>query len=549
MKKILFTIIFFYLIIYILPLGIRPLFLPDETRYGEIPREMLTSGDWVVPRLAGVRYFEKPVLGYWLNAFSIKIFGENAFALRLPSAVAVGISALLLFLLLRKFADGHSSRLLATAMFLTCAEVFGVGIFCVLDSVFSMFVTASIVSGYFALEEDSPGKKSGYLSLCGICMGLAFLTKGFIAFVVVISVISTFMLWERRWRELLRYSWLPLLTAILVALPWSLLIYFRDKNFWYYFFWTEHVMRFISPSGEQHANPFWFYIPVIAGGALPWAIFLPLLISDLRNTVRKDRLVRFAICWFLLPFIFFSLSNGKLGTYILPCFPPLVILITKALHNYFRNTGTKFFNRITGIIATILAIAIVILILLQTIKPGWGIYHQAETWKWTLAVAGSLVYVVFLILAGKKADYRQKLACYCLGPLAMMFLAHFIMPERLLERKTPGDFLLSQASKIQPDAKLVSIYYLVPSVSWFYKRNDVYLLGRAGEMSYGLSHSDARHRHLDFDGFKKLVQTNRDNTPIVLIIRTSTYGRFKPFLPKPSSLEISEDNYMLVSYK
>ena len=79
-----------FLLIYILPLGFRPLVIPDESRYAEIPREMIATGDWTVPRLNGLRYFEKPVLGYWLNAMSIQSFGENAFAARFPSAMATG---------------------------------------------------------------------------------------------------------------------------------------------------------------------------------------------------------------------------------------------------------------------------------------------------------------------------------------------------------------------------------------------------------------------------------------------------------------------------
>ena len=90
MKKYYIAIIGIFLLLYILPLGIRPIIIPDESRYAEIPREMIASGDWIVPTLNGLKYFEKPVLGYWLNAVSIKLFGENAFAVRFPSAAATG---------------------------------------------------------------------------------------------------------------------------------------------------------------------------------------------------------------------------------------------------------------------------------------------------------------------------------------------------------------------------------------------------------------------------------------------------------------------------
>ena len=104
-----FLILFIFLIAYLLPLGARALTVPDETRYAEIPREMIATGDWMVPHLNGVRYFEKPVMGYWIHAISILIFGENNFAVRFPSALSAGLSAMLIFWLIGRSAGekGH----------------------------------------------------------------------------------------------------------------------------------------------------------------------------------------------------------------------------------------------------------------------------------------------------------------------------------------------------------------------------------------------------------------------------------------------------------
>ena len=89
-------------------LGVRHLVKPDEGRYAEIPREMLELGDWINPHLAYVDYFEKPPLGHWLNAVSLAVFGENAFAVRLPAALATGLAALIVFGFARRFAGGLS---------------------------------------------------------------------------------------------------------------------------------------------------------------------------------------------------------------------------------------------------------------------------------------------------------------------------------------------------------------------------------------------------------------------------------------------------------
>ena len=116
-----------FLLLYIMPLGLRPLLRPDEVRYGQVPREMIQSGDWIVPNLNGLRYFEKTVLGYWLHAFSIQVFGENAFAIRFPSAIAAGLSALLIFLLARRFIGGYTTGVLTLLIFLTSLEVVVIG--------------------------------------------------------------------------------------------------------------------------------------------------------------------------------------------------------------------------------------------------------------------------------------------------------------------------------------------------------------------------------------------------------------------------------------
>jgi 4-amino-4-deoxy-L-arabinose transferase len=201
MKKSGLIVISFFLLLYILPLGVRPMIVPDETRYAEMGREMVETGNWIVPRIDGLRYFEKPILGYWLHALSIKLLGTNAYAVRLPSALAVGLSALILFFFVRRFTSDAVTAIAATVVFLTCLEVYGVGTFCVLDSIFSMFVTATMVLFFFAFTETHSSKKRIFLLSAGIACGLAFLTKGFLAFVIPAVAIIPFAIWQRRFKE------------------------------------------------------------------------------------------------------------------------------------------------------------------------------------------------------------------------------------------------------------------------------------------------------------------------------------------------------------
>ena len=522
-----------FIAIYIVPLGVRPMVMPDETRYAEISREMLDTGDWIVPKLNGLRYFEKPVLGHWLNAASQYLFGQNAFAVRLPSALGVGFSALAVFLLAYRFAGGVQAGLLAAATFLTCLEVFAIGTFCVLDSVFSLFITTTMVTLYFVLMEKTSWKKYAFLILSGIFCGFAFLTKGFLAFMLPALVILPLSIWERRWKELPALCLIPLVTAVLVALPWSVAIYFRENDFWHYFFFTEHIERFFLPNHEQHSEPFWFFIPILAGGAMPWTPIFPLVVAGLKETQLKDPFLRFLLCWLIFPFLFFSICRGKLGTYILPCYPPLAILIAVGLLKYLAVGRIQALSRCLRNTAAVLFIIVAVLILGQMVMPGIRIYSRGEIWKCVIIIIGIITYALLLLLARDVENIQRKLILWYLGPVLLMFCSHFVWPNQFLYKKTPNEFLLHNASRIHQDTVLVSDNYLTPTVCWCYKRTDVLLIDRGGELTYGLKCKDSKQRLLDIDQFKKLIDSNSGRGYIALITSKKRYTEYRRFLPEP----------------
>lgn len=533
MRRASLVVIAVYLLLYIVPLGVRPLFIPDETRYAEISREIIATGDWIVPRLNGLRYFEKPVLGYWLNAASILAFGQNAFAVRFPSAAAAGISAWMIFLLVRRFAGDYTTALFACAAFLTYLEVFAIGVFGVLDSMFAMFVTLSMVVFFFAHCENRFQQKTGLLALFGLCCSLAFLTKGFIGFALPVAAIVPFLIWERRLKELFGLPWIAVVVAVLVLLPWGLMVHFKENDFWHYFFWTEHIKRFMSDS-SQHAEPLWFYIPVIFAGALPWTVLLPAAVSGLKNNYHRDPLIRFLICWVICPFLFFSASRGKIGTYILPCFPPLAGLMALGLFNLPNSMKKRLFTIGAAMLAVLTAAAAVVLIISQLADfPDLKVYNTAETWKWILAAGGLATWTFFLWSALKAIEFKRKLLWFCLAPLSFFFISPFIVPDLTVEHKAPGEFLLRHFNRIKPETVLVADEDLAGAACWFYQRNDVYLLGGPGELSYGLGYDDARHRLLDTNRLMELISKNGRTKSVILVARSKHYQSWKDHLPGP----------------
>ena len=531
-----------FFLFYILPLGFRPLFIPDELRYAEIPREMIASGNWIVPHIDGIRYFEKPVLGYWLNAVSIKLFGENAFAVRFPSAMATGLSALIIFFLVRRFSNRNFLGAITAVIFLTFFEVYGVGTFNVLDSILAMFVTAAMAAFFFAYSAGVSGrKKQGFLLLFGVFCGLAFLTKGFLAFAIPVIAIVPFMIWEGRFKELFIMPWIPIAGAVLVALPWAVLIHLKEPDFWHYFFWNEHIKRFLSDSA-QHRQTFMYFFLVLPAAALPWAFLFPAAILGLKKTGLKSPMIRYAACWFLFPFLFFSICKGKLLTYILPCFPPLAILISSGLDQYFETGGKKAFNAGSKSLALfVIGIAIVLIGVQSMGFKGFKPYFQI--WKWALSLAGLMTFAYFLFVACRKTEYKKKIVLYAVSPIFIIFSIPFILPGVTLQAKTPGRFLLQYSNLVHPDTILVSDEDQVRAVCWFYKRNDVYVLGPSGELMYGLAYKDSRKRLLNIDEFNMLVKRNPGH--VVAVFNFKKYQSWKGKLPQPlflrTNAKISSD--------
>jgi 4-amino-4-deoxy-L-arabinose transferase len=531
LKRSALGILALFVFLYIIPLGFRPLMVPDETRYGEIPREMIASGDWIVPHLDGLRYFEKPVMGYWINALSILLFGQNAFAIRFPSALAAGLTALLLFFMVRRSAGDHFVGILVAFVFLTCLEVFGVGTFNVLDTLLSFFITGVMVTFFFAHIEENPGRKKVYLGLAGIFGGLAFLTKGFIGLAVPLIAIVPFMVWEKRLRTLFRTCWIPLLTALAVSLPWAVMIQIREPQFWHFFIWNEHIRRFMADNA-QHSHSVWFFFGILPGAVLPWTFLFPAAIYGLRLENGKNKLLRFAICWFIFPLLFFSVCRGKLATYILPCLPPLAILAAIGVKRYLEGGRKRAFNKGAWLCTLLSGLVAVSLLVIQI----WGFHGfkpYTHTWKWLLLFAGLLISMLFLLSSIRASEFKKKIFLYGAAPILLFFVVPAVLPTPILETKAPGEFLLRQAHRIRQNTIIVSQDDLLRAVCWFYGRSDIYLIGDPGELGYGIRHYGLKKRLLDLEELKRLVSESHGTGRVTLIASARDYSAWKRHLPAP----------------
>ena len=194
MKRRLVLLLIFIGTLYFLPIFFRPLMVPDEFRYAEIPREMLETGDFVTPRLLSGRYFEKTPLGYWLTAASFKLFGFNAFALRIVPVLGTLLGAAMLGWWCLKRKLPQEAAVDVCFLYLACAMVWILGTFATLDALFCMWITATLVLFSTAMESGAPREKWGCLAAAGVTLGCGFLTKGLLAYALPGLAVAAYLI-------------------------------------------------------------------------------------------------------------------------------------------------------------------------------------------------------------------------------------------------------------------------------------------------------------------------------------------------------------------
>jgi 4-amino-4-deoxy-L-arabinose transferase-like glycosyltransferase len=298
---------------------------PDEGRYAQIPREMLESGDWVVPTLQSEPYLDKPPLLYWLVALSYKAFGVTPAAARLVPAICVHLTILAVYLIGRR-SLGHRAAAWA-ALFLTVAPAYHeIARLLILDGLLTLCVTLSILCGFEAVRTGR--LKLGWWVAAATASGLGFLTKGPVAEVLFFPPLFAFGWLSgstariRLWRYALFFA-----VVLGVSLPWYVAIYLRQPTFLRYFLWEHNVMRFVQPFA--HLEPVWYYVPIMLAGFMPGTLlfagyFRKLLFKPNGNFSTAGGFWLLTGGWCVL---FFSLSGSKLPTYVLPAFPFLCLAL------------------------------------------------------------------------------------------------------------------------------------------------------------------------------------------------------------------------------
>lgn len=360
-------LIFAACVAYFYGLGYAPFVGPDEPRYAQVAREMYARGDLITPTLAGMNWFEKPALLYWLMFAAYGLFGASEFAARLGPACMGLASAAAVWLLCRKaeWLGGRESEGLGLACAATTLSSAGMLVFS-RGASFDIILTATVtfaLSFFFASEIESDARRRRML-LAGFyaSVGLSLIAKGLVGAIIPFGVTSLYFILRREWRRVIPRSlvWgLPL--ALLIASLWYAPVIARHGwTFIDEFFVKHHFARYIS-NKYHHPQPFYYFFGVIALLALPWTAFLAGGLWHFKRVgfegdAPEDRLRAFAFAWLVLPVAFFSLSGSKLPGYILPALPGAMILAGARLREYAVGERGVGLMRATGGLAATLGL-------------------------------------------------------------------------------------------------------------------------------------------------------------------------------------------------
>ncbi len=493
--------------LYLVQLGGTAFWDPDEGRYASVAAAMVRSGDWIVPRLGGAPYLEKPPLLYWSTAASFRLLGFSELAGRLPTALLAlaGIGAV--FLLGLRSVD-RETGLAGAAILAASPGYFAMGRLLTTDMLLCCAMTVALVAFFQAAET---GSRRRYLVFWA-ASAAATLAKGPVGLVLTVFVAVAYAVTARQWRALREMRWGAgtLLVAVMV-LPWFVAVEVRHPEFLEFFVVKQHLARFLS-SRAEHRESLLFFVPVFLGGFFPWWIFLPAAIARDGRGEGGRRLGLFLWIWTGTIFAFFSLSSGKLMSYVLPALPPAALLAGRAWTAFLRGMQGRGFAAwmragiaLSGAGMALLAAAF------RLAVPRWverqGKVPLADV-AWIAAalsvvLAAGAVSLVWLAWRNRRP---AALLAACVVQAAV-FLLVLAAAKAVEPHRSTKSVVEAAGTRIAPGDRVAEYRIVQPSLEYYLGRPPIQV-GTLGELRFGASIEPDPARYVeDPAGLKPLMES------------------------------------------
>ena len=438
-----------------LRLGAPPLLDSDEGRNAEVAREMAQTNDYVMPRLNGLPYLDKPIVYFAAEAAFMEVLGPTELAARLPAYLFTLATAAVLFWFARR--AGYDPWVTAI-VFLSMPLVVAFARTVIFDSALMFFVVVALVAFWCAVEE----RNARWSILAWAAMGLAMITKGPVTFVLVLFVIVPYA-WRRRALGVV-FSILGIVLFAAVIAPWVWGVTHVVPDFLRYVLVTETAAR-MATDELQRTGPPWYFLPYLIGGALPWSI---VALFSWRSSKKIDL---FLVLWLLVPLVFFSISQSKRPQYILPLMPAVALMVGRI----WTEARTRAAAIVLGVFGAIFLSAPLIL---PRVKMKVEIASAVPRAALILGIAFAVGGIVALL-----AKRKELVLAALTVPIIVMPLATEPLLGAIAERRSTKSMVAEMQPHLTPQTEIIGVEAYAGSMAFYLRRPIVVVSDDASELT------------------------------------------------------------------
>jgi 4-amino-4-deoxy-L-arabinose transferase len=389
----------------------RVAWTPDEPRELSLCAAMQQQTSKAVPELAGVPFCEKPPLTYWLGAASLALFGRSAEAARAPNLLyaligTLAVGALARAIIRRSPADdgpANLAALVAALAFGTMELSWQVQIWLATDAPLLAGTAVALLGAWRAMAADSTRPRVGWWLVFHLGLIIGFMAKSVAGWLVPWSAVAGYLLWQGRWRELLRWEmhvgWV--LHGVLLG-PWVAAVagYDDGRHLLKIFFWDNLVGRFLPVASEghyleAHKNSPASYLTGLPAFLAPWTFLaLAALVAVGVAAQRREAAARFLAAAILPVFLLLSVSHTGRGIYLVIIFPAVAAALGWWCVRQGATTLLSRWDRWAIQLTLLLGVTLTIVLALFSALAPW-LFEMSHRWEW-----GSLIAVVLGLIGG-----------------------------------------------------------------------------------------------------------------------------------------------------